>query len=321
MRTVIISGANNGLGYACAKELALNKDIYLILACRDKEKATKAVEKLKTLTQNNQIESICLDLASLKSVRQFEVEFAQKNLPPLKTIICNAGVQFIQRQTYTEDDFETTFAVNHLGHFLLVNLLLKHLKSPGRIIFVSSDTHDPSKITGMPPPNFQDPNLLAYPELDPTLKDKSVSDLGRIAYTTSKLCNILCAYELSRRLEKQGLSTEEHPITVNVFTPGLMPGTGLAQDYPPLTKMVWDYILPLFSFVPKINSTQQSGQALARLVEDPVNGKVTGKYFSDLKMIQSSEESYNLEKAQQLWDKSLELVGLSKDELIIHQKC
>ena len=123
MRTVIISGANNGLGYACGKELALNKDIYLVLACRDKEKATKAVEKLKELSKNNQIESIELDLASLKSVRQFEAEFAQKNLPPLKTIICNAEVQFIQRQTYTEDDFETTFAVNHLGHFLLVNLL------------------------------------------------------------------------------------------------------------------------------------------------------------------------------------------------------
>ena len=169
----------------------------------------------------------------------------------------------------------------------------------------------------MPPPNFQDPNLLAHPELDPTLKDKSVSDIGRIAYTTSKLCNILCAYELSRRLEKQRLSTEEHPITVNVFTPGLMPGTGLAQDYPPLAKMVWDYILPLFSFFPKINSTQQSGRALARLVEDPVLRQVTGKYFSGLKMISSSQESYDVEKAQQLWDKSVELVGLSKDELII----
>ena len=85
--------------------------------------------------------------------------------------------------------------------------------------------------------------------------------------------------------------------------------------------MVWDYNLPLFTFVPKINSTQQSGRALTRLVEDPLLRQVTGKYFSGLKMIQSSEESYNLEKAQQLWDKSLELVGLSKDELIIHQKC
>ncbi|MDJ0508919.1 MAG: SDR family NAD(P)-dependent oxidoreductase [Crocosphaera sp.] len=317
MRTVIISGANNGLGYACAKELALNKDIYLVLACRNNQKATKVVEKLKHLSKNNQVEAIGLDLASLRSVRQFEAEFAQKNLPPLGMIVCNAGVQFIQRREYTEDGWETTFAVNHLGHFLLVNLLLKHLKPPGRIIFVSSDTHDPNKITGMPAPNFQDPNLLAQPELDPTLKDKSISDIGRLAYTTSKLCNILCAYELSRRLEKQGFSTEEEPITVNVFTPGLMPGTGLAQDYPPLTKMVWDYILPLFTFVPKINSTQKSGRALARLVEDPLLRTVTGKYFSGLNMISSSVESYDVEKAQQLWDKSVELVGLSKDELIV----
>ena len=317
MKTVIITGANNGLGYACAKELALNKDIYLVLACRDHHKAAKAVEQLKISSNNNQIEAITLDLASWKSVRQFETEFVQKNLPPLGMIICNAGVQFIQRRTDTEEGIETTFAVNHLGHFLLINLLLKHLKPPGRIIFVSSDTHDPSKITGMPPPNFQDPNLLAHPELDPTLKDKSVSDLGRIAYTTSKLGNILCAYELSRRLQKHGLSTEEYPITVNVFTPGLMPGTGLAQDYPPLGKMVWDYILPLFSFFPKINSTQQSGRALARLVEDPQLRTVTGKYFSGFKMIESSQESYDVEKAQQLWDKSVELVGLSPDELIV----
>ena len=317
MKTVIISGANNGLGYACAKELALNKDIYFVLACRDYHKATKAVEQLKNSSNNNQIETVTLDLASWKSVRQFETEFVQKNLPPLGMIICNAGAQFIQRRTYTEEGIETTFAANHLGHFLLVNLLLKHLKPPGRIIFVSSDTHDPSKITGMPAPNFQDPNLLAHPELDPTLKDKSVSDLGRIAYTTSKLGNILCAYELSRRLQKQGLSTKEYPITVNVFTPGLMPGTGLAQDYPPRAKMVWDYILPLFSFFPKINTPQQSGRALARLVEDPLLRQVTGKYFSGLQMISSSQESYDLEKAQQLWDKSVELVGLSPDELIV----
>lgn len=317
MKTVIITGGNNGLGYACVKELAFKKDFYLVLACRNNEKAIKAVEQLKSSTTNNQIEAIHLDLASLTSVRQFETEFAQKNLPPLTGIIGNAGVQFIQRREYTENKFETTFAVNHLGHFLLVNLLLKHLTPPGRIVFVSSDTHDPSKITGMPAPKFQDPQLLAQPELDSTLKDKSISETGRLAYTTSKLCNILCAYELSRRLEKQGLSKEQNPITVNVFSPGLMPGTGLAQDYPPLAKMVWNYILPLFSVFPKINTTEESGRALARLVEAPELKNVTGKYFSGLNMISSSVESYDVEKAQQLWDKSLELVGLTNDELIL----
>ena len=98
MRTVIITGGNNGLGYACAKELALNKDFYLVLACRNDEKATKAVDQLKRLTENDQIEAISLDLASFSSVRQFETEMAQRNLPPLGAIICNAGVQFIQSQ-------------------------------------------------------------------------------------------------------------------------------------------------------------------------------------------------------------------------------
>ncbi|MEM8779943.1 MAG: SDR family NAD(P)-dependent oxidoreductase, partial [Cyanobacteria bacterium P01_G01_bin.49] len=154
-KTVIITGGNSGLGYACAKELARKKNYYLVLACRNKKKATKVIKKLKQLTSNNQIEAMSLDLASLKSVRQFASEFIHRKLPPLRGIICNAGVQFIQQRKYTEDGFETTFAVNHLGHFLLVNLLVKHLTAPGRIIFVSSDTHDPEKITGMPAPNFQ----------------------------------------------------------------------------------------------------------------------------------------------------------------------
>ena len=164
-----------------------------------------------------------LDLASLASIRAFVKEFSVLNLPPLGAIVGNAGVQFVQRRTYSEDGFETTFAVNHLGHFLLINLLLGYFAvTPSRIILVSSDTHDPAEITGMPAPHFSVPKLLAKPEQEPYLKDKSIGIAGRTAYTTSKLCNILCAYELSRRLESEGYN-----ITVNVFNPGLM--LGLSQ--------------------------------------------------------------------------------------------
>ncbi len=181
MKTVIITGGNSGLGYYCAQEIAKNKDWYVIIACRNQEKATQAVQKLQEQTSSDRLTTMLLDLASFASIRQFAQEFTRQDFPPLGAIVCNAGVQFVQRRTYTEDGFEETFAVNHLGHFLLVNLLLKQLVTPARIIFVSSDTHDPDKITGMPAPHFSDPKLIAKPEQDTFLKDQSIGIAGRIA--------------------------------------------------------------------------------------------------------------------------------------------
>lgn len=318
MKTVIITGGNSGLGYYCAQKLAQDPEWYIVLACRNLQKAARAVEKIQKTTNTQQIEVMMLDLASLESIRSFAAEFGDRQVPPLGAIVCNAGVQFIQRQTYTQEGFDTTFGVNHLGHFLLVNLLLKQLVAPARIILISSDTHDSSKTTGMPTPYFRDPQLMAHPETDPTLKNKDIGTIGRTAYTTSKLCNVLCAYELSRRLQREEISTASKPITVNVFNPGLMPGSGLAQDYTATAKFVWNNILPLLcKFIPNVNTMKQSGEALARLVMDPELADVTGKYFSGLKMIDSSTESYDKAKAKQLWDASVELTQLRAEETII----
>ncbi len=317
MKTAIITGGNSGLGYYCAREIASNKDWQVIIACRNLEKASQAVEKLKAATNSDRIAAMLLDLASLDSIRQFAREFTNRELPPLSAIVCNAGVQFIQSRTYTEDRFETTFGVNHLGHFLLVNLLLKQITPPARIIFVSSDTHDPDKITGMPEPHFRDPKLLAKPETDPDIQNKSIDIAGRIAYTTSKLCNILCAYELSRRLIEAGYSTENHLITVNVFNPGLMPGSGLAKDYPPVARFIWYSILPVLQLLPVVNGMKQSGKALAKLVLDRNLENVTGKYFSGFKMTASSKESSDRALAKQLWQGSIELTKLQPEETIL----
>ncbi len=318
MKTVIITGGNSGLGYHCAQQLAQNPDCYLVLACRNLFKADQAVKNIQATSKTQQIEAMELDLASIDSIRSFVNEFAKHNLPPLKAVVCNAGVQFIQRQTYTQDGFDTTFGVNHLGHFLLVNLLLEHLVAPARIIFVSSDTHDSSKTTGMPAPYWRDPQLMAYPEQDAALKSKDIGTIGRIAYTTSKLCNVLCAYELSRRLQQQEISTESNPITVNVFNPGLMPGSGLATDYTAAAKFVWYKILPILcKFIPNVNTMEQSGKALAKLIIDPELATVTGKYFSGFNMIDSAVESYDRAKASQLWNASVELTQLQPEETIL----
>lgn len=318
MKTVIITGGNSGLGYHCAQKLAADPNLYLILACRNLAKATIAVQKLKKNSNREQIAAIRLDLASLASIRAFVAEFAQRDLPPLGAVVCNAGVQFVQRQTYTEDGFDITFGVNHLGHFLLVNLLLKQLVTPARIIIVSSDTHDSSKTTGMPAPYWRNPQLMAYPQQDTQLQTKDIGTIGRTAYTTSKLCNVLFAYELVRRLQQQNLNNSSQPITVNVFNPGLMPGSGLAQDYTAPAKFIWRNILPILcKFIPKVNTMEDSGQALARLVVDPKLENTTGKYFSGLQMIDSAVESYDEEKAKQLWDASVKLTRLQPEELLL----
>ncbi|MGB5711317.1 MAG: SDR family NAD(P)-dependent oxidoreductase [Waterburya sp.] len=313
MKTVIITGGNSGLGYHCAQKLAQDSELQIILACRNLEKADQAINSIQETSNTQNIEAMTLDLASLDSICFFAAEFANRKLPPLGAVVCNAGVQFIQKQTYTQEGFDTTFGVNHLGHFLLVNLLLKQLVAPARIVFVSSDTHDSSKTTGMPAPYWRDPQLMAHPEEDPVLKNKDIGTIGGTAYTTSKLCNVLCAYELSRRLQQQEISTESQPITVNVFNPGLMPGSGLAVDYTTVAKFVWHNLLPILcKFVPKVNTMEESGEALARLITDPELADITGKYFSGFKMVDSSTESYDQEKAIELWNAS---VGLTQIKL------
>jgi NAD(P)-dependent dehydrogenase (short-subunit alcohol dehydrogenase family) len=318
-KTVIITGGNAGLGYACAETLvAARQGWCVVMASRDPAKASAAAAKLIAQTPGAWVETLPLDLASLASVRSFAATFAARGWPPLRALVCNAGVQGVSGITYTQDGFESTFGVNHLGHFLLTHLLLKHLTAPARIVVVSSDTHDPVRHTGMPMPHFTTAEALAWPEKDPTPAPKDLRVLGGRRYTTSKLCNILFTYELARRLQKEGLSTDEKPITVNAFNPGLMPGTGLARAYPPLLRLGWYVLLPLVLplarwFVP-MNTVQASGRALARLVMDPALEAVSGQYFSGMEAVRSSQASYERPPAQELWEGSVKLVKLAQSE-------
>jgi NAD(P)-dependent dehydrogenase (short-subunit alcohol dehydrogenase family) len=315
--TVVITGGNTGLGYECARAIATSGEPWhVVLACRSEKKAAGAVRKLAAGRGSSPVEAMALDLASLASVRRFAGELAARDLPPLRAVICNAGIQIVTGVTYTEDGFETTFGVNHLGHFLLVNLLLRQVVPPARIVFVSSGTHDPENKTWMPPPRFMDAKSLARPEPSADSGESPAITGGR-RYSTSKLCNILCAYELARRLQAEGLSTPERPITVNAFNPGLMPGTDLARGYSPAKRFAWYYILPyvlplLRLLHANVNSIEASGRALARLVLDPELEGVTGRYFDGRKEIRSSAESYDEKKAAELWEASADLVGLPR---------
>jgi NAD(P)-dependent dehydrogenase (short-subunit alcohol dehydrogenase family) len=308
MRTAIVSGGNGGLGYQCARAIAAASPQWqVIIASRDLAKSREAERSIIAQTGNSHVASMELDLGSLDSVRRFAADFAARNFPPIGAIVCNAGIQVVSAITYNDDGYETTFAVNHLGHFLLVNLLLRYLDDRARIVVVSSGTHNPDQFTGMPKPDYTDAASAARrePGTDP-------ASAGRRAYTTSKLCNVMFTYELSRRLKAEG----HHRISVTAFDPGLMPGTGLARDYRPFQKFLWNFVLPALRFIPGVNGASKSGNDLARLALDPELEGVSGKYFVGRKSVPSSKESYDERKAAELWDSSVSMVHLKPEETI-----
>lgn len=306
-KTVIITGANSGLGYYGAEAIARSGQGWqIVIASRNLSRVEAAVRTLIAETEYSHIEGMALDLASLASVRQFVQDLIAGERPPLQAIICNAGIQIVSDTLYTEDGFESTFGVNHLGHFLLVNLLLPHLGARARIVFVSSDVHNPDANTGMPRPQYQAAELLAFPTDNDT--DANIGNTGRERYTTSKLCNILCAYELSRRLQKQ-----QSTMTVNAFNPGLMLDTKLSRDYSESAISALSTSIPQ-SVLEKAKDSKAMGNALARLILAPSLNHTTGKYFDGLEEAQSSDESYDQKKAAELWESSAELVKLSPRE-------
>jgi NAD(P)-dependent dehydrogenase (short-subunit alcohol dehydrogenase family) len=317
--TVVITGGNSGLGYACAHTLLTSSPPWhVVIACRDMARAGTAVENLrKAAVPGAKVEAMPLDLASLGSVRAFSTELNQRlnagELPPLHGLVCNAAMQ--GARTFTVDGFESTFGVNHLGHYLLVNLLLPSLTKPARIAVVSSGVHDPAELakvpsgSAVPVPAWNVPEALAKGDLGPeAANDDQNADRGR-RYSTAKLANMYFTYGLASRLPKG--------ITVNAFDPGLMPGTGLAREYTGLMKFMWTFVMPKIRpllrllIVKNIHSPEESGAALARLITDPALSSTNGKYFEGLREIRSSVDSYNKSRADELWQSSAVLTGIS----------
>lgn len=309
--SIVITGGNQGLGLGTAKALRkLAPNAQIVLACRDSKKGEAAAKSLSRMKRK----PICmtLDLASLDSVRSFAKDFANRGLPPLSALICNAGLQIVQGPALSRDGYELTFAVNHLGHFLLANLLLPQLEPDGRIVFVSSGTHDPAMKTGLPAPRWTAAEALSLPAED----GEPAGQAGRRAYATSKLCNVLCTYEFARRM-KQGGSD----VSINAFDPGLMPGSGLARQYPVLARLAWNSLFRLLPLVhPNVNTPARSGRNLARLAIDPAYTNTSGRYFDGQgkrgpRELNSSTLSYDEDKWKDLWQTSALLARMTPDEL------
>jgi protochlorophyllide reductase len=164
--------------------------------------------------------------------------------------VCNAGIQVVKGVQRTRDNFELTFGTNHLGHFLLIQLLLDHLAKPARIVLVSSQVHQgPARSMGFPAPRWEHPLALGDPDRS---RLGASSKTGRIRYATSKLASIYTAYELARRLDGR-------PITVNAFDPGPMPETGPDRDWPQWTRGIYHRVAPVLIRVPRHHGRRQHG--------------------------------------------------------------
>ena len=298
-RTVLVTGGTSGLGLGVGRELARDPSWHVVITGRDAGRARAAAGPIGA-------EAAVLDLGSLAAVRAFAAGWATGARPPLHAIIANAGLQHLRGDAVSSDGYEDTFAVNHLGHFLLVTLLVEQLAAPARVVIVASDTHDPQQSSGMPEPRYTTAAELARPDAAWAQGDSPVI-AGRRRYMTSKLCNVLLTYELDRRL---GGGDAGAGITFNAFDPGLMPGTGLARDYPAYQRLAWRYLLPVLTLVHRnVNTPRRSAQNLARLITDPALDDVSGRYFSGAGEAASSRESHDREKAADLWRTSAELTG------------
>ena len=241
--TILITGATRGLGRAAA-EAALARGARVLAAGRDQR-------ALETMGQRSGVVPVLLDLGDLDGVRA-----AARRLPHVDAVAANAGLQVLRGPTTTVDGFEETFQVNHLAHVTLVEELLARPDPPRRIVFLGSATHDPAVRTGTPDPVEHD-DLTALAHVGPDSEPARTAGLRR--YTTSKLLAAAVAAALAR---------ERPDVHVTCFDPGLMPGTGLARQYPAVLRGLWSTVLKGLRVLPFASSAGASGRALAALLGD-----------------------------------------------------
>ncbi|WP_461215972.1 SDR family NAD(P)-dependent oxidoreductase [Lacticaseibacillus sp. GG6-2] len=287
-KTIIITGANSGLGFEATKQIAAQGSGYrLIMACRNLSKAQAAREAILQAVPTAQIDCLQLDTSSLAAVRAFVADFQALKLP-LDGLICNAGIA--GRTVHdTADGFNNIFETNYLGHFLLTQLLLPLMGDTGRIITVSSERHD-GPLAGVAWPGAE---TLAHGGTNP--------QVDALSYPFSKLCMILFAYELDRRLTAAG----KH-IAVNTVNPGLMIETGLSKDKSRFTPEM------VAKFADLIGTAKASAQMLTDLMCAPEFAQGPARYFdrSSAAPVRSSVMSYDQRVAKELWEYSLTATGL-----------
>jgi len=278
-KTVLVTGATNGIGRVAASAFA-RMGATLFLVGRDPARTEATRAELARETPGAVVRVLLADLSRQSDIRRAAAEFLATS-QPLHVLLNNAGVVELHRSE-TADGIETTFAVNHLGYFLLTNLLLERLRAsaPARIVNVASEAH---RMGG--PLDFEDLGSA-----------KRYSAMG--VYGRSKLANLLFTRELARRLAGTG-------VTVNAVHPGAVrTGLGLNNDAP-ILKLLVRLVQPFF------RSPERGARTSIWACTAPELEGVSGRYFSDCREKEPSAAARDDAAARRLWDVSAKLVGLA----------
>lgn len=274
-QTVIVTGANSGMGLATTVELA-RMGAEVVMVCRSRERGEQALEQAKEQSGSERIKLMLCDLGSLDSIREFARAFKEQHTK-LDVLVNNAGVVSLKREL-TKDGFEMMLGVNHLGHFLLTGLLLDSLKQAphGRIVNVSSGAHKAGSI------DWDDPHL-----------SRGFNVMK--GYGQSKLANILFTVELARRLQGTGITANSlHPGAVGTQI-GVNRNTGFGKS-----------ILKLLSFF--FLTPEQGSETAVYLASSPDVKGVSGEYFYKKQITPVSAKAKDKELADKLWTWSEEQV-------------
>lgn len=276
-KTVLITGASQGIGKAAAAGLA-QKGATVGIVARSPERGAAAVDDIKASSGSQSVHLFLADLSAQQQVRRLAHEVLDR-FARLDVLINNAGALNMTRSV-TADGIETTFAVNHLAAFLLTNLLLRRLEesAPSRIVTVSSAAARGAAI------DFED------------LQGEH-GYRGWRAYGQSKLANILFTYELARRLQGTG-------VTANCLHPGVI-RSGFGKNGRGLMR------LGMILAGPFMANPEKGAQTLIYLASSPKVEGVSGKYFVNCREATSPRASYDERTARALWEVSEEMTGLN----------
>jgi NAD(P)-dependent dehydrogenase (short-subunit alcohol dehydrogenase family) len=279
-KTILITGGNTGIGKEAAAGLA-SLGAQVVITSRNEERGRSARQEIAARSGNNSVDVMALDLASFRSIRSFTADVLDR-FDRLDVLVDNAGL-ILRRRTETEDGFEATFGINHLGHFLLTDLLLDRLRAsaPSRVVVVASSAHKGAR------------QGLDFDDLQSIRKYRWME-----AYSKSKLANIYFARELARRLDGTG-------VTVNALHPGFVRSDfGRGGDLGGLYGWGIKYLAGPFAI-----SSERGARTTIYLASSPEVGGVTGGYFYKCKPAVPSRVAQDDAAARRLWDVSEQLVA------------
>ncbi|HND82564.1 MAG TPA: SDR family oxidoreductase [Chitinophagales bacterium] len=273
-KTILITGANSGLGFEAAKQLA-KQGHEIILLCRNKEKGEIAVSEIKSYSNNQNIHLYTANLASQKSIETVAQQI-KKDISKLDVLLNNAGGVFNNFQL-SEDGIEMTIANNHFNYFWLTYYLFDLLKNgkDARIINVASDSHYSAKKIDIE-----------------SFYQKKGNYFVLSAYEQSKLANVLFTYTLAEK-------AKPYNITVNALHPGFVYTPIGEKNGNKFFGMVWSAASKLFGL-----SVEKGARSHIYLASSDEVKDISGKYFHNCKAKKSSSISYDKNLQAMLWNES-----------------